>query len=71
MMRLPRSFNPITAKHQRRKVHEKRIERIEKHVNLVKRSCRWLYRGARWNQKRGNYATALLLMGLMTDFVED
>jgi serine acetyltransferase len=66
MIRLPRSFNSITARYQRRKVHEKCIE---KHVNLVKRSCRWLYRAARWNQKRGNYATAMLLMGLMTDFV--
>ena len=64
MMRLPRSFNPITAKHQRRKIHEK-------HVNRVQRICRWLYRAARWNQKRGDYETALLLMGLMTDFVED
>jgi len=63
-MRLPHSFNPITARQQRRMVHEKR-------VNLVKRSCRWLYRAARWNQKRGNYATALLLMGLMIDFVAE
>jgi hypothetical protein len=42
----------------------------EKHVNRVRRVCSWLLRGARWNLKRGNYATALLLLGLMTDFVE-
>jgi hypothetical protein len=63
MMHHPRSFNPITAKYQRHKVHEK-------HVNRVKRICSWLWRGAKWNQKQGNYADALLLMGLMTDFVE-
>jgi hypothetical protein len=42
----------------------------EKHVNRVKRVCSWLWRAAKWNQRQGNYATALLLAGIMTDFVE-
>jgi hypothetical protein len=63
MLHHPRSFNPITAKHQRQKVHEK-------HVNRVKRVCSWLYRGAKWNLKQRDYATAMLLLGQMTDFTE-
>ena len=62
-MRVPRSFHPITAQYQRRTIHEK-------HVNKVNRVCSWLYRAAKWNQKQGNYATAILLVGQMTDLVE-
>jgi hypothetical protein len=37
----------------------------------MNRACNWLLRGAKWNLKRGNFRVALLLIGQMTDFVED
>jgi hypothetical protein len=63
LIHLPRGFNPITLREQRRKIHKK-------HVNKIKRVCNWLYAAAKWNQKRGEYVTAMLLLGQMTDFVE-
>jgi hypothetical protein len=57
-------FNPIRARTQRRKIHQK-------HVNEVMRISRWLYAAARWNQKQGNYKTALALMAQMTDGVAE
>ena len=63
MMRAPPFFNPISARYQRRNIHEK-------HANKTVRICSWLYRAAKWNQEQGNYETATLLLGQMTDFVE-
>jgi hypothetical protein len=63
MMRRACPANPVWPRMQRRELHRKRVERIQ-------RVCGWLWIAAKWSQKQGFYDSALAFMGQMTDYVE-